>query len=146
MWHEPDFSLRHLYHPSGILPGEAHLADTLCPCGVHHAELSGFAPRGAEGRAIAAERAKERQPRSEIAARPWQGAVISSGTVRLPDQTDHCAVVRCPQEHGTYMRKRRWLSPVEQRVHLKDYPARIYTMPNGAAARVRVGAKVPGLT
>lgn len=151
-------NLQKLYHPSGLPKTDRDGAADRCACGCANvitknsngfargwvtAEILGIKDTPAL-RAIAEMKRAERKmaPKSTIKHRPWKGAEISM--IEAPFSFDRCTLVGCKRQHVMH---RTWSDYTGYSAELFPYhvtteTARVYRLPNGAKAIVRMNAKI----
>lgn len=124
------FNLKRLCHPSGLPPRVINpRGKHSCPCGCNPQRAGKAFELSAEQMGLKThtidlirkwnkeKRARENAARPKVPSpKPWKGAKVSVGEVEL-------------RVYG----------------RLKTFPAQIYTHPNGAVAKIRIGKRVPGI-
>jgi len=140
------FSLFELYHPGGLPRHETeqhqHGVTCGCGCGLRKnctAEDLGFKDTAAMVEIARLKKLeRERAVKPPAPGNPWKGAKRSVGTVELPDVAGgECIDPECEHEHATLYDEH----SKEHRYHLVCHPANVFTLPNGAEARVRADKK-----
>ena len=139
------FNLFDLYHPGGLPRHESerhqHGRDCACGCGLRKdlkAEDLGFknTPALLEIKRLDAMKRKA-TPKATKPSNPWKGATRLAGTVKLADlDGGECTDLECTAEHTVVFEE-----GLAKKYHTVERPANVFTLSNGATARVRTDRK-----
>ena len=136
------FNLFDLYHPGGLPRHETerhqHGITCACGCGLRsHCTAEDLGIRGTPAMLEIARLKRlerERAVKAPAPGNPWKGATRGTGTVLVADPEDgKCIDPECAAAHFLEIDDH----GRETRFHRVERPANVFTLPNGAVARVR---------